>query len=173
MRLEGPLPDPIRPDALVEAGVRVFGVPFHLLNASDLAPWVDHVVRLGARVVSLDPHADGLLNGGRLAAPGGLTRTAPSAALDWKALRASWEAISRLAFLTRGKRRTLGQAALQFVLDVPGVISALVPIRDPTRLAEWRAALDRPPLTEAERNEVLHSARPSRTEGQAEESEGG
>ena len=169
-RVEGQAPDPVQSDSLMKAGVRVFGVPFHLLNAPDCATWIDYLARRGARVVSLDPHAEGLLNGDRLTSPGGPARSTPSPARDWQALRTSWEAISRLGFLTREKRRTLGQAALQFVLDAPGVISALVPIHDPTRLAEWRAALDRPPLTEEERVELLRPASRSRGGPEVEES---
>ena len=55
--------------------------------------------------------------------------------------------IQKLRFLTEGKGRTLGQAAIQFLLAQPALASALPNIYDEPLLEELAAASDTPPLT--------------------------
>lgn len=55
-----------------------------------------------------------------------------------------------LGFLTEGRKRTLAQAAIQYVLRRPWVCSVLVPLPAPERLAEVLAAESAPPLSDEE-----------------------
>jgi aryl-alcohol dehydrogenase-like predicted oxidoreductase len=58
--------------------------------------------------------------------------------------------LETLRFLTEGRGRTIGQAALQFILAEPSVASALPNIYDEEQLAEFAAASDTPAFTPAE-----------------------
>lgn len=73
-------------------------------------------------------------------------------------MKARWQQGLRkaatLEFLTAGGARTLGQAALQFVLAEPSVGSALPNVYDEKQLVEFAAATDTPPLTREELDEV-------------------
>ncbi|MBI1885776.1 MAG: aldo/keto reductase [Chloroflexi bacterium] len=55
--------------------------------------------------------------------------------------------LKKLDFLTEDGRRTIGQAAIQYVLAEPGVASVLPNIYDAEQLREFAAASDTPPLT--------------------------
>ena len=58
--------------------------------------------------------------------------------------------VEQLGFLTASGERTLGQAALKFVLASPEIVSALPNIYDEEQLDEFAAAPDTPDLTEEE-----------------------
>jgi aryl-alcohol dehydrogenase-like predicted oxidoreductase len=62
--------------------------------------------------------------------------------------------VERLSFLTEGGERTLGQAALKFILASPEVVSTLPNIYDDEQLDEFAAAPDTPDLTEEELSRV-------------------
>jgi aryl-alcohol dehydrogenase-like predicted oxidoreductase len=62
--------------------------------------------------------------------------------------------IETLRFLTEGRGRTLGQAALQFILSEPSVPSALPNIYDEAQLEEFAAASDTPEFTRDEIDRV-------------------
>jgi aryl-alcohol dehydrogenase-like predicted oxidoreductase len=56
--------------------------------------------------------------------------------------------VRQLDFLTAGRTRTLGQAALQFILAEPSVASVLPNIYHEAMLREFVEAVERPPLSE-------------------------
>ncbi len=58
--------------------------------------------------------------------------------------------VEQLDFLTASGERTLGQAALKFVLASPEIVSALPNIYDEEQLKEFAAAPETPDLTEEE-----------------------
>lgn len=58
--------------------------------------------------------------------------------------------VERLSFLTESGERTLGQAALKFVLAAPEVVSVLPNIYNDEQIEEFAAAPDTPDLTEEE-----------------------
>jgi aryl-alcohol dehydrogenase-like predicted oxidoreductase len=62
--------------------------------------------------------------------------------------------VEQLDFLTESGERTLGQAALKFVLAAPEVASTLPNIYDEEQLEEFAAAPDTPDLTEAELSRI-------------------
>jgi aryl-alcohol dehydrogenase-like predicted oxidoreductase len=55
--------------------------------------------------------------------------------------------LEQLSFLTEGTGRSIGQAAIQFVLSSPAVGSVLPNIYDAEQLSEFVAAAESPPLT--------------------------
>lgn len=69
-------------------------------------------------------------------------------------MRASWQRglkkVATLDFLTAGGARTLGQAALQFILSEPCIGSAMPNIYEEKQLDEFAAAPDTPALTAEE-----------------------
>jgi aryl-alcohol dehydrogenase-like predicted oxidoreductase len=62
--------------------------------------------------------------------------------------------IAKLHFLTEGTGRTLGQAAIQFLLAQPNYASALPNIYDEPLLVEMAGASDTPPLTPDELTQI-------------------
>ncbi len=64
------------------------------------------------------------------------------------------EKVGQLDFLTAGGRRTLGQAALKFILHQPTVMATLPNLYNPDQLAEFAATSDTPDLTDDERQRV-------------------
>ena len=110
------------------------------------------------------PHASGLLDGS-------VTEATVFDANDHRAHRVStderkrkWQIegvqkVKQLAFLTDGTGRTLGQAALKFILSEPSIASVLPNIFNETLLREFTAASDAPDLTtdELDRVQQLYS----------------
>ena len=68
--------------------------------------------------------------------------------------------VGQLAFLTEGTGRTIGQAALQWLLASPAIASTLPNIYNEEQLIEFAQAADVPPLTDEElaRVQALHDA---------------
>jgi len=62
--------------------------------------------------------------------------------------------VEQLSFLKRDGQRTLGQAALRFVLAEPSVTSVLPNIYNEAQIAEFAAATDTPPLDSDELERV-------------------
>jgi aryl-alcohol dehydrogenase-like predicted oxidoreductase len=62
--------------------------------------------------------------------------------------------VEQLEFLTSGGRRTIGQAAIQFILHEPLMISILPNIYDNANLREFATAADTPPLSASEYQQV-------------------
>jgi len=100
----------------------------------------------GAAVIVRVPHSSGLLEGHFTAEttfPAGDHRRHRSR--EW--LIEGVQKVERLRFLERGGARTLGQAALQWLLAEPLIVSVLPNIYDAAQLAEFAAAADAPPLS--------------------------
>lgn len=100
-----------------------------------------------------DPFAGGRLDGQRFAL--GVGDRAPSSApRDLRSLRQEFEPVLRLSFLTRNGQRTLLGASLRYLLDVPSVISVLVPVPSPERLEAVLSAERSRPLDRAEQDQL-------------------
>lgn len=106
-----------------------------------------------ARLLARDPFAGGRLDGTRFAATTALG--GPSAGpVDVRRLHAEFDPVVRLGFLTEHRRRTLAQAALQFVLGRPWVVATCIPLPEPERFEEilgWDTA---PPLDSEDRRRL-------------------
>ena len=103
----------------------------------------------GVGVVVRVPHSSGMLEGR-------YTKDTTFSEDDHRSHRsAEWldeglRKLETLRFLTDGTARTIGQAALQFVLAEPSAASALPNIYNLEQLQEFAAATETPRLTDAE-----------------------
>jgi len=103
----------------------------------------------GVGVLVRVPHSSGLLEGK-------YTLETTFAPADHRSHRPrEWlidglQKLKAVEFLTEGTGRTIGQAAIQFVLSEPTVASVLPNIYDPEQLHEFAAASDTPALSAAE-----------------------
>ncbi len=98
------------------------------------------------RVIVRNPFADGRLDGSRFSLE--IRDRAPtSRPVDVRALHAEFDPVLRLAPLTRDRRRTLAQAALQYVLFWPWVAAAILPASSLERWSEIDGTFGAPPLT--------------------------
>jgi aryl-alcohol dehydrogenase-like predicted oxidoreductase len=61
---------------------------------------------------------------------------------------------AKIGFLTESGQRTIGQAAIQFILSEPSIGSVLPNIYDEETLRDYAAASDTPPLTEEELSQL-------------------
>ena len=97
-------------------------------------------------LIAYDPFAGGRLDGSRFAEQSLLPGPA-TGPVDVRRLHEEFDPVLRLGFLTEGRRRTLGQAALQFVLAWSWVVTTVVPLPSPERFDELLDYTTRPPLT--------------------------
>jgi aryl-alcohol dehydrogenase-like predicted oxidoreductase len=99
------------------------------------------------------PHSSGLLEGKYTAettfGPNDHRSHRPR---EW--LTEGLQKLDRLKFLTEDKGRTIGQAAIQWLLASPAIASVLPNIYDAEQLGEFVAAPDSPELTDEELAEV-------------------
>ena len=107
----------------------------------------------GVSVFVRVPHSSGLLEGKYTAE----TTFPPSdhrshRPREW--LTEGLQKVDKLTFLTEGTGRTIGQAAIQFVLNSPAVASVLPNVYDAEQLAEFVAAPDTPALAEDELSSI-------------------
>jgi len=109
-------------------------------------------------LIATDPLAGGRLDGSRFSSS--LSDRTPGAAPpSIRALQAEFDPVLRLARLTEGRRRTLAQASLRFVLSWPWVATAVVPWPSPERLDEILSTPRTPPLSAEEIERVRGSGR--------------
>jgi aryl-alcohol dehydrogenase-like predicted oxidoreductase len=132
----------------------VFSGAFSLLETRGLSALSERAARDPTGFFARDPLGSGRLDGSRFARTAADRRpdVGPSTVRD---LQREFDPVLRLGFLTEGRRRTLPQASVGFVLRWPWVCSALVPLPPPERLEEILAAERAPPVTDAEAERVL------------------
>jgi aryl-alcohol dehydrogenase-like predicted oxidoreductase len=145
--------------ALHERRVPVVQIIHNLLEQEPGADLVNAARVTGASVLVRVPHSSGLLEGHftpDTTFPEGDHRRHRSR--EW--LVEGLQKVEQVRFLERDGGRTLGQAALQWLLAEPLVASVLPNIYDAQQLAEFAAAPDVAALTpeELRRCETLHSA---------------
>jgi aryl-alcohol dehydrogenase-like predicted oxidoreductase len=104
---------------------------------------------LGAGVLVRVPHSSGMLEG-RYTKDTVFTENDHRRHRTKEWLEEGLRKLESLRFLTEGRGRTIGQAALQFILSEPSVASTLPNIYDEEQLAEFAAASDTPEFTEEE-----------------------
>ena len=130
----------------------------NLLEQEPGSDFVDAARAEGSGLVARVPHSSGLLEGHYT-----LDTTFP--ANDHRSHRSrQWlvegiQKVEQLRFL-EAEDRSLGQAAIQWLLAEPGLASVLPNIYDEAQLREFAAASDSPPLTaeELERVDQLYRA---------------
>ncbi|MBC8142260.1 MAG: aldo/keto reductase [Armatimonadetes bacterium] len=159
----GPAIDPRQADEskhIIEntgmAGVQII---YNLLEQQVGAPIFETARKHGKAVLTRVPHASGLLEGNLNAdttfAPGdhrNWRMTTNEAKRQW--LDRGLLKVAKLDFLTEGTGRTISQAAIQYILSEPSIVSVLPNIYDAPQLAELAAAADAPPLTSDELTKI-------------------
>lgn len=107
----------------------------------------------GAGVLVRVPHSSGLLEGKfTLETVFPPTDHRSHRPREW--LTDGLKKLEKLTFLTEGRGRTIGQAAIQFILASPAAASVLPNIYDAGQLREFAEAPDTPPLTQEELDRV-------------------
>ncbi len=131
---------------LLERGASWIRVPAHLLDPSPLERILPLARRTGSGLFVVDPFAGGRLDGSFLSSHilESTGATGPPVISD---LRRSMGPVTRLGFLTAGRRRTLPQAAALYLLRYPEVVSVLIEARSVPRVDELAHLEAIPPLT--------------------------
>ncbi|MDI3328144.1 MAG: aldo/keto reductase [Alicyclobacillaceae bacterium] len=139
--------------AIENRPIRVMQVIYNLLEqwpSLDLFPAAE---RRGVGLIVRVPHASGLLDG----------TYNPEKHFDKSDHRNhrkhDWmgrglQAVEKLRFLTDGTGRTMGQAAIQFALAQPSVVTVLPNFTSEENVKEFCAAPDTPPLTREEQDRI-------------------
>lgn len=152
----GPAIDPRQVEESL-ASIRLRGAPpqiiYNLLEQQIGAPVFPAAREAGVSVLVRVPHASGLLDGTVRAD----TTFEPGDHRNWRLTtnerRRAWleeglQKVERLGFLLEG--RTLGQAAIRFILHEPSVASVLPNIYDEAGLRDFAGAADVSPLSDQE-----------------------
>jgi aryl-alcohol dehydrogenase-like predicted oxidoreductase len=128
------------------AGVQMI---YNLLEQDPGRALIEAARETGTSLIVRVPHSSGMLEGKyteeTIFAKNDHRRHRPK---EW--LLGGLQKVEQLGFLTRSDERTLGQAALKFVLATPEIISTLPNIYDDEQLDEFAAAPDTPDLTDDE-----------------------
>ena len=126
---------------------------YNLLEQDPGRDLIDAARETGTSLVVRVPHSSGMLEGkydeNTTFGPNDHRRHRPK---EW--LTTGLQKVESLSFLTESGERTLGQAALKFVLASPEVISTLPNIYDEEQIEEFAATSETPDLTEAELSRV-------------------
>jgi len=130
-------------------------VVYNLFEQTPGKHFVDEIERTNSdtSVLARVPHSSGLLN----------EQVTPETELDegdhrgfrpdaW--YETGWEKVESIRFLERDGARTMGQAAIQFLLAHDAVASVTPTFRTEADIDEWAGAPDTPPLSEEEYERV-------------------
>jgi aryl-alcohol dehydrogenase-like predicted oxidoreductase len=132
------------------AGVQMI---YNLLEQDPGRTLIEAARETGTSLIVRVPHSSGMLEGK-------YTEETTFAKNDHRRHRPKeWlldglKKVEQLSFLTESGERTLGQAALKFVLATPEIVSTLPNIYDEEQLEEFAAAPDTPDLTAGELSHV-------------------
>jgi aryl-alcohol dehydrogenase-like predicted oxidoreductase len=134
--------------AAIQRGVSSLQIIHNLLEQEPGCDFITAARETGAGLVARVPHSSGLLEGHYTESttfpPGDHRNHRPR---QW--LLDGLKKVENLRFL-ECEGRTLGQAAIQWLLAEPSMASVLPNIYDEAQLQEFAAASDSPPLTAAE-----------------------
>ena len=132
-----------------ERGITTLQIIYNILEQDPGRSLIAAAEQHGVSVFVRVPHSSGLLEGK-------YTSDTTFPASDHRSHRPrEWlveglQKLDKLAFLSEDTGRTIGQAAIQFVLDSPAVAAVLPNVYDAEQLAEFVDASDTPPLSEDE-----------------------
>ena len=139
--------------AMHERNIAGLQMIYNLLEQDPGRGLIEAARETGTSLIVRVPHSSGMLEGkydeNTTFAKNDHRRHRPK---EW--LLDGLKKVDQLAFLTESGERTLGQAALKFVLATPEIVSTLPNIYDEEQLAEFAAAPDTPDLTPEELSRV-------------------
>jgi aryl-alcohol dehydrogenase-like predicted oxidoreductase len=153
VRLEAGRPTLDRAERSVASGARVLSAPYDLLRREPGDSLLRRIAGTDVTFLARDPHGAGELDGSLVRTPFGAV-PGPSGPMRWSEIRDRFAPIVELGFLTRDRRRTLGQAALQFCLLSDRVLAVEPRMDDPTRIDEFVRYDTVAPLSEDERSRL-------------------
>lgn len=135
-------------DAAMRARPDIHGLQiiYNLLEQDPGRRFVPVAQELGIALLVRVPHSSGLLEG-KYTAETTFPRTDHRSHRPREWLTEGLKKLERLRFLHEGRGRTIGQAAIQWLLAEPTIASVLPNIYDVQQLEEFAAAPDCPPLT--------------------------
>jgi aryl-alcohol dehydrogenase-like predicted oxidoreductase len=136
--------------AMRERGAPSTQIIYSILEQDPARAFFPLAEECGTGLLSRVPHASGLLDGTYYP---GMTFDASDHRAHRKQewLESSLRKVEQLGFLHGGATgRTIGQAAVQFVLSQPTIASVLPNLTNEEQLREFVAAVDTPPLSEDE-----------------------
>ncbi len=128
---------------------------YNLLEQQVGAPIFEKARRHNKGILTRVPHASDLL----LGTVNAQTEFAPGDHRNWRMItderKRLWrdrglKKIEKLGFIAEGAGRTLGQAALQFILAEPSIVTVLPNIYDAPQLEELAAAPETAPMSDEE-----------------------
>lgn len=134
------------------SGVQII---YNLLEQQVGAPIFEKAREKNVGILTRVPHASGLLEGNLHEN----TTFAPGDHRNWRMttnekkklwLERGLQKVEKLGFLTDGTGRTISQAAIQFILSEPSIVSVLPNIYDAPQLAELAASTGVAKLTDEE-----------------------
>ena len=139
--------------AMRERNIDGLQMIYNLLEQDPGRGLIEAAKATGTSLIVRVPHSSGMLEGkydeNTTFAKNDHRRHRPK---EW--LLDGLKKVDQLAFLTESGERTLGQAALKFVLASPEIVSTLPNIYDEEQLEEFAAAPDTPDLTPEELSRV-------------------
>ncbi len=135
-------------DAAMRARPHIHGLQiiYNLLEQDPGRRFVPVARELDIALLVRVPHSSGLLEG-RYTAETTFPRRDHRSHRPREWLTEGLKKLERLRFLHEGRGRTIGQAAIQWLLAEPTIVSVLPNIYDVQQLEEFAAAPDCPPLT--------------------------
>ena len=126
---------------------------YNILEQNPGRDLIEAARETGTSLVVRVPHSSGMLEGkydeNTTFGPNDHRRHRPK---EW--LTTGLRKVEQLSFLTESGERTLGQAALKFVLASPEVVSTLPNIYDEEQIEEFAATSETPDLTDEELRRV-------------------
>jgi aryl-alcohol dehydrogenase-like predicted oxidoreductase len=139
--------------AMRERNIDGLQMIYNLLEQDPGRGLIEAARETGTSLIVRVPHSSGLLEGhydeNTTFAKNDHRRHRPK---EW--LLDGLKKVDQLSFLTESGERTLGQAALKFVLATPEIVSTLPNIYDEDQLEEFAASPDTPDLTPEELSRV-------------------
>ena len=139
--------------AMRERGVEGVQMIYNLLEQDPGRGLIETARKTGTSLVLRVPHSSGMLEGhydeNTTFAKNDYRRHRPK---EW--LTTGLKKVEQLSFLTESGERTLGQAALKFVLAAPEVVSTLPNFYGKEQIEEFATAPDTPDLTPEEHSHI-------------------
>jgi aryl-alcohol dehydrogenase-like predicted oxidoreductase len=139
--------------AMKQRSIDALQMIYNLLEQDPGRNLLSTAAQQGVGVITRVPHSSGLLEG-KYTADTTFSENDHRSHRPREWLTEGLKKLEKLSFLTEGPGRTIGQAAIQFILSSPNVASVLPNIYNPEQLMEFTEATDTPPLSSTELEKI-------------------